>query len=1834
MGADFRPRNRLTVNCMNKSIFAAVLSHLARARSSIVIAAVIAPLAIAQAQVVENITSFTRTDTGYIIASDAANPDPDWNRESIHLRTVVSSFNLTGSGQSTSYTVVYRVLNSLSQPQPIFEATGNTNSGYTYFTTVNPFIVPAHATILRTNLASIRPAAPLSPYENYTLEVRIFKPGNPTPVDTATLAGQHFYHFTSETSGDPRLNVILTTDSVTFSKPSAVRTDPQNRAFEATVTFTVRRYDNFEGSHLPQDEVPTRISWTLRNTATQAAVPLTANNTNFTVLAYKYDPPPPNDPIAPYVIQLQRTIYIRPADGVQLDSVNDTFELTANVSHQEFPNLVFYVPANLETTPATRLLHFNGTLLFGAVETQFMSIDNSPPVLSVVANSHVNTRLGVDQQSGFIVGNPGWTYGDGTDLLVRLFSNGDAELSLGAVPLNIPNDPPKVANVRFNYEQLLLRPTGLWADLRVYLPTGLGYRTDLTARYVRPTILLEDVSLGQNVLPVLAQLAFAPAGGLFVADETKPLWIPATSITWNIAQGEFSVETSGAPSHVRTKEYAELTAYTAELVQPAQALKRSNDRVYEYVDGVGPIVTIQPDANCAAQVSMELGFSSGEFRTHFPWDTQIAWTGNGNLRVTADLVNPAASFLSSVTTIGVIYSRGCLGDDCPGGPNAVTPTMVPFGNELRFTRDGGLAAHGPLFLFSPNRVQWGYVPSAHDYAHEAFTFAEAGFHMPGHFLRGDQTGLDLHNDPGVLLFTGVLAADPAAADTLERRDFGGSPNQTRYLAGLADYAGLNYRVAADGAIRAESLLAGTPSGVYALKANSKYYVRFGGVSGVHDPVAGSFPEELTLAGYHFQFEHFAFNLLDSHIQRSYIDGQIELPFPSDFVQEFEELRFNCRGGLLDAQMPSATTMKLMAYWNADIHPLAIEFVTPDVCDPGRSLLVLGVNAWASHITEPLHGRLGYLTNGNLASLADGWPGIDSRLSLPSTIHLAGPSNEVYSLAPVTAAYYNDFRTATNEAFGWINFAAKTDVPFFEDLMVHAHTGAKQDDETSLIHLMGGWPNESGDPSKGWQDNENRHFFNYALFDPANRGYPEQVTVADYRDMLDDQYRVRAQRRWQKVVRFDYPLRWLNASRIFRSFEPKENNYFILRTHGETKHLTPHHADLVVGTQFDLLPHANFVNAFFFLAENTGISDAITDAIGVTDHETIAEGLNAMDELLAARMEEFIGRVLDEAFGKPNQGGDTLLNELYELVKDEYEAEFDINNPKVWFTDDGNFFLSTYKPKIKTKLGELADDLDKPILKVLGEYLGKFQSGINGVGKLIGKDGGKRDKALKFVQKLFANYAAEHQWFADYPVVEALLEDGEGSLNRIGETLTKLAGVIGHIKDHMNNLGSLQNPGGLGIEIKDLLQDSGPELDDAAEAIAGGVEDFFEEVVYETDSPFADYDELTIKTMIRQHVINHFLDSPVAADIQSILRQRLYDNDAAAREAIDAIFQEVNLILREILKASASELAEEFSDMLGDLKSSIAAASIDGHAHIKDDSLTLLRIDLKAKVAMKDKLEFGAFVQIKELNSDGTKGCYDEYGSAAEVSFGAQDVKLSWIGDGLKLNANAKFTFSGVTDDGPGLIGVGGGFDITGSLKLATLELKRLAAAFAVGLEENYLSGFGQMKVQGWEVAGGAFFGRTCTLDPIKLWDPDVAGALGDPQPSFTGFYTYGEGWVPVNELIGIPSSCLFRLAGGFGFGCGMFIEGPVFVAKMMYGVSGDLLCLVSVKGQLVGVATVDLKNLLEPGADGEGSSDHGLPSVTVKGIGKLTGKLGFCPVCLKFSKQKGITFKDGKWKFD
>jgi hypothetical protein len=251
------------------------------------------------------------------------------------------------------------------------------------------------------------------------------------------------------------------------------------------------------------------------------------------------------------------------------------------------------------------------------------------------------------------------------------------------------------------------------------------------------------------------------------------------------------------------------------------------------------------------------------------------------------------------------------------------------------------------------------------------------------------------------------------------------------------------------------------------------------------------------------------------------------------------------------------------------------------------------------------------------------------------------------------------------------------------------------------------------------------------------------------------------------------------------------------------------------------------------------------------------------------------------------------------------------------------------------------------------------------------------------------------------------------------------------------------------------------------------------------------------------------------------------------------------------------------------------------------------------------MEFSGFLLIKQLNSDNRGGCYGPGETANEVTIGANKVPLKWISPGLKADVAVKFTVSdGIPE------GMGGAFKMVGSLTYETFKIQEMAAAVSFGRRENYLAAGVGMEFGDYAMVGGVFFGRTCTLDPIILIDPEVAAVLGTPP--FTGAYVYGEARIPVNELIGIPSSCMLKIKIGAGAGVFYFVEGPTYGGKMVGEVSGEALCLISIKGRmsLVGVK------------QGSGGS----APMRFNGNGRLSGKVGICRLCKRFNKSVGVSF--------
>ena len=166
---------------------------------------------------------------------------------------------------------------------------------------------------------------------------------------------------------------------------------------------------------------------------------------------------------------------------------------------------------------------------------------------------------------------------------------------------------------------------------------------------------------------------------------------------------------------------------------------------------------------------------------------------------------------------------------------------------------------------------------------------------------------------------------------------------------------------------------------------------------------------------------------------------------------------------------------------------------------------------------------------------------------------------------------------------------------------------------------------------------------------------------------------------------------------------------------------------------------------------------------------------------------------------------------------------------------------------------------------------------------------------------------------------------------------------------------------------------------------------------------------------------------------------------------------------------------------------------------------------------------------------------------------------------------------------------------------------------AIGGDECYFGGTGTAAFDSYQVSVGIFFGRTCSADPLLFVDKDV-GSLFNTSGPVTGAYVYGEIWMPIWDF-----GCMFKISAGVGTGVGFFMDSsnsPIFVGKMYAGVSGEALCVVSIKGEVVMVGIVQ---------DG---------SFSASGTGRLKGKAGWCPFCIKFSKSATITYSDGDWDVD
>lgn len=1587
---------------------------------------------------------------------------------------------------------------------------------------------------------------------------------------------------------DSAFNVSGSVEGATFSRNYLVKGIPGQDYFIGKADFTLRRYDDFTGA-LQTDPITVRLDYGLVDSASGSNVALTASSVTLVKAMPSIDEVFVG-PREPAYRSFSETFPVQPAPGVQLDSVNRRYELVVTISHVDAAGQ----PALTDHTrvgASEPLLHFNGNLFFGAIETRFTALANEPPITFLAAPNFLRSLVAVP--SGFIAGKPLYTFGG--VFAVDLLPNGDSRVvGPTSAPVSTPPaDEYEVAHVRYRRLATTLTENGAQSALRVTLPTGLGWRRDMASRKLLGTLDFPSAVLNQSLDPIESELLFD--GLLFVCEESKPFWIAAPYLSWQIAAGNFVLPPESAFLYVRREETDRLAAAQASgvLANSDRGLKRSNEGYCRApVTVISPQVNIRADANGHALLSASLRIDSrpGGFHTHFPYDSFVDWSGWGELRILDDQVQPATSFLTNVLSVSLAYARECLKEtNCPGTIGAETLTLNPHGQQLRFTVDGGLAGTG---VPSANTLTWGWIASESAFAHRATNFTDAAFHAPGIFLRGDQAAtLAAEDRPATLLYTGVGQTDRTQLDRYDT---------PAYAAGFGDYAGLNFR-ARTGTVppgRGASTLAGRPTGEYPLTGRSKYYARPGGVSGIHEAI--SFPGRLELYGYQVNFNNFGLSYLDSENIDSRTQGFIPLPSPSRFTNEFEELTFTCLGALKDAKVPASSTNKPLEYWDGKFDPLAIKFASDTPCDPSKGYLVLGVVTRVAHIDAPLYGRLGFTTNGTLITAADHLvSNVTSRLRLPNRFNLKGPAAESYTFNPVGEAYFNNWGTPPRPDVGFINLAGTVDVPFFEDLQVHMQTSANTNSSSAPIYLMGGWP------TFGWEGPAGKNFFTDPLhFDERNRGFPNDVGVAQYRignAPSERKYLVRAKQHWLGIVPFDYPLSWSSTRRTFQSFAPVENDFAVLKVKHQVKYLSPQNAHLAFGLQYDGVPQINIANiAFNAIDDATGISKALAETISEPARAAIEKGLKQFDQLLQAQMQDFLAPVI---------GGltDPVIDTLYMALSNNFRT-----SPSGW-PANADTVLMTYLSSLS--------GTDSPMLAKLKQLDGNLEGGLDMVKKV---DGYLQDvtnaiqqiqtvvkdvpKAAMLIQKL-AEKAGSADRVADEAVM-ALLKEAGPTLAQISSTLSNISATVVAARSALGSAGNFR------AELESVIDGQTTALQTVCEQVRGDMYGFFTKLDYTATSPFNEHSPEEIKKLIRQKLTDRFFASTVAPALQNVFKQRLYDTDAALREAIDSAFGQFNSITKDLIAQSLAEVDKSINGFLEPLDDIMGSGKIDGYAQIKGDSLVCLRLDGSFQWKVPDEMEFNGYLQIKELDSDGTNTCVEMGGKATEVTVGARDVELDWISSDLRADVEGKFSFTTAPSFSP--IGMGGSFEITGPLEFSGFKITELGATMAFGRDENYLGAKARVQFQKYEFAGGIFFGRTCTLAPLELVDPMVAESL--PPAPLTGAYVYAEGWFPINEAIGIPSSCFFNIRAGIGAGAFYFLAGPAEVptygGKMLLGLSGEVLCIVSVEGKVVLVG-------VKSGGD-----------LTFNGRGSISGDIGKCPFCIGFSKTVGLRYRNGDWKLD
>ncbi len=1752
----------------------------------------------ASAQVTINSFSVPYTAPGYLIDVDASDGNATTNRHRIAATTELN-FTTTSS---------YRVDWTLIDPSNVTVGSGSN-------------VLGSNVSGIRNVTSSIIPSAALVPGILYRVKMNVVDTISSTIVGTRTeTPGNTYLHFTGTNPTNAAVNVIAVVDSVTMDRDWLLETDPAKATLPVTVNYTLHRYDawttapvgssisvRFNNNSVTQSPGPGAVAGTWTNTT--ATLGVSTNTGGATP--------------APATASGSLTMLFDPA------SVQDNYRslFSTGIEHLENPSTTVW-KTGLAGSTTGLFIHMSGQLNFGGITTNFTSATSvapGPPVAYIPGNP-VNLNLTIATGAGSLPGFPNNTYGGAIGVSVN---DGIATCRAGESTTLTPANPlvrlGTLNGVLFNRSgTITLDSTGAHlSEIKAALPVGVGWAADRTSNILESEVNFGPVDLGQTLAPSAATVVLNSAvGTFFVCEETKPLYIGCPTLTWATTLGEFQAGPTNLQAAFSIRQPL-LDWLSSQPVEPSMMEKKSNDHLYNHVSGMTNVSWKTGTSNGGEMTgTMVSGYN--KLTTHFPYATELVWNG-GLIGIAGDLVNPATSGFTGVLPAFILYGQHCeesVLDGC-GGEKYGNVTVTPA--NYKVTADGGIQFPGPPTM---SALSWGYIdansgsPTTDDFAHSVSTpFTTSNFLMAGTFLRGDQNPLDDEDGASVLLLSGF---DPANLASAER------PAGTGYEGGTADYAGVNFRCTAG--FQGYSVLQDSLVGAYSLTTRSKYYARWGGVTGIHEAPAGGFPGTAVLGGYNFSFDSFGFSFLSTEMEESRADGALVIPAPVDETFEFTGLRFTCLGMLdtFELDLPSGADTKTFSYWDAPITPYSAEFVATNECDPGAgTTFVLGFNAHVAHIAQDVSGQLGILPTGNFAvpatpssEVADSVP---TRLALPSVMTFDGPTGETYTFMPAQFGYFNNpDKGSDGSGVGYWSFFGTLDVPFFKDMQVNLHTRCRES-SSAMLDLMGGWP------SNGWTDSTGDPFTS-VYFDVQNAGFPWNVagvTTEIYRagDTTTTQWLPRAQQSWLGgIINFDYPCTWNSSTRDFAGVPLPKLNLLVLEAEHQLTYLSADNAELEFGLQYGDLPSISLSNiAFTALDEATAYgADWVT-----SQGDKVFDGLGTAVDEFSTMLEDKAEAMVDDALQRVTDPWlCALIDEIKALPTTDPVAFRAAAKAKI------HAYLVVNTDNLTSRIQKLVDGTDaaEDLLADLNVRLERVKAGLKGLTSvlnvdpasislsdfdgtplasaaagLLAKNGttGEREALTLLASALIDLLSTV--------AVDAGLEDSlKNVLAELEPTLDTISATIDDIYDIVVQVqAQVQGAGELVQALRNILTTPSAKL------VLDGLSTTLDpEIQALIDVPDVDLSQLATlaaewKEDIRQKIRDQLYATQLIADVQQAVKERLYDVQQAFNQAVDSAFAAVNQAIRDALEPVLAELDSSINDLLGDISSKIGAGSIQGYAHFNADSLDLLRLDGEFEFKLDEPFVLHAYLEIKELDSDGGTGSICTAGGvdATEVTIGVEDFGVTFMSSEIRMNIETKFALS--SDPVPVPIGLGGSFEMTeGEINYETFKITELGAAAMFGLTENYLGAKVALEFGSYAAAGGFFIGTTCDLDPLIMIDPLIGSLASVP---FSGVYAYGECEFPIYGT----GTCLFNISGKAGAGVLYNSVVPEYGGRMTLGVTGEALCAVTIGGEvsLAGVKSGSVYNFA--------------------GTGRLFGEVGKCPFCIGFDKTVGFSYTDaGGWAVD